>query len=57
MSDESRKRRRVAIREILDDAEAVAKKQFPYISEETNEYRITVLSIANMLVQVSGQDS
>jgi len=29
----------------------LVKKEFPYAAEETNEYRITVLSIANMIIQ------
>jgi hypothetical protein len=51
MDDDMRKERRTRIVEIIADAKHLVKKEFPYVAEETNEYRITVLSIANMIIE------
>jgi hypothetical protein len=51
MDVELRKKRRTRLREILADAKNVVKNEFPFVAEETNEYRITVLSLANLIVE------
>jgi hypothetical protein len=51
MDVDLRKERRARIREVISDAKLLVEKEFPYVAEETNEYRITVLSIANMIIE------
>ena len=53
MNEEMRRERRIKLREVISDAKHLTEKEFPYVTEETNEYRITVLSIANMLLDIS----
>ena len=51
MDVDLRKERRARIRDVIADAKLLVKKEFPYAAEETNEYRITVLSISNMIIE------
>lgn len=55
MDVDLRKERRARIREVIVDAKHLVEKEFPYVVEGTNEYRITILSIANMIIEIGNR--
>jgi len=56
MDEDKRKDRRTRVREVLDDAKSIVKKEFPLYAEETADYRIAVLSIAQMIIEDSKRE-